>query len=245
MKRFVIYYRVSTKQQGESGLGLEAQKRDIELYLKHYEGIEGVDYEIVREPLIETVSAKSMKNRPELQKAIQLVHMTENATLLVSKLDRLSRNQIDIHTLVDDQLSFTVASLPNMDIMQLSMYAMIAASEREFISLRTKAALKAKKERGEVIDRAEALERAQSANAANDNAGYKKASKASAEKRNELARARNALALNFIKEAREKGHTTYTAIANYLNELNMTTRRGKPFSVMAVKRIILKAETEL
>lgn len=238
MKRFVIYYRVSTKQQGESGLGLEAQKRDVQIYLDSFVG-EG-NYEVIGE-FEEHKSGKDMASRPALQEALREVRTTENAVLLVSKLDRLSRSRLDIETLLHHGTPFEVATLPNVKPDVLPIYAMIAQSEREFISARTKAALRAKKERGETIDRSNAYKNSKAALSADNGAGYKRASAQSAAKRSELARQHNADILFYIERAKKDGHASYTAIADYLNGLNKRTRRGKPFSVMAVKRIILKA----
>ena len=143
MQRYVIYKRVSTEDQGKSGLGLDAQDRDIRIYLDTY-SLE--PWEIIG-AFIEIESGKD-SDRPELAKAIALAKRTR-ATLLVSKLDRLSRKVSYIATLMDDKrLCFRVASMPHADKFQLHIYAALAEQEREFISLRTKAALAEAKARG-------------------------------------------------------------------------------------------------
>jgi DNA invertase Pin-like site-specific DNA recombinase len=143
MQRYVLYKRVSTDEQRKSGLGLDAQDRDIRIYLDSYSpepwGIVG-----------EFVEAESGQNgdRPELAKAIALSKRMR-ATLLVSKLDRLSRKVSFIAALMDDKrLKFRVASMPHADKFQLHIYAALAEQEREFISLRTKAALAEAKAKG-------------------------------------------------------------------------------------------------
>ena len=236
---FTTAYLLSSKVRAV--LGLEAQERDIKIYLESFVG--AGNYEVIAE-LEEHKSAKDMDSRPALQQALREVRTTENAVLLVSKLDRLSRSRLDIETLIHNGTPFEVATLPNVQPDVLPIYAMIAQSEREFISARTKAALKAKKDRGETTDRTKAYANSKAKNSANDNAGYKKASKQSAAVRTKKASQHNADILHFIGDAQEKGHTTYTAIANYLNGLNKRTRRGKPFSVMAVKRILATTEGE-
>jgi len=141
--RYVVYKRVSTEDQGKSGLGLEAQTRDIGLYLDTYSP---EPWEV----LAEFVEIESGTNgdRPELRKAIDLAKRT-GATLLVSKLDRLSRKVSFIASLMDDpKLSFRVASMPYADKFQLHIYAALAEQERDFISKRTKAALREAKARG-------------------------------------------------------------------------------------------------
>ena len=136
MRQFVLYFRVSTKKQGDSGLGLDAQKRDVELYLATYAE---TPFEVIGE-FVEVASGGN-DNRPELTKAVDLAEKT-GATLLVAKLDRLSRKVSFVATLMDrKKLNLTVANMPHADKFQLHIYAALAEQEREFISLRTKAAL--------------------------------------------------------------------------------------------------------
>lgn len=143
MNRFVTYKRVSTDEQGRSGLGLEAQARDISLYLETYAD---EPWELVGE-FVEVESGASA-DRPELRKAIELAKRTK-ATLLVAKLDRLSRKVSTIASLMEDKrLNFRVATMPNADTFQLHIYASLAEQERKFISLRTKAALREVRARG-------------------------------------------------------------------------------------------------
>jgi len=144
--KFVIYYRVSTKTQGASGLGLSAQERDVQVYLENY-APEG--YEVVAE--ITEVESGKENQRPELSQAIEICKR-EQAVLLVSKLDRLSRRVSFIATLMEDRkLEFKVASMPLADKFQLHIYAALAEQERDFISKRTKAALAEAKARGVVL----------------------------------------------------------------------------------------------
>jgi len=141
--RYVVYKRVSTEDQGKSGLGLEAQTRDIGLYLDTYSP---GPWEVLAEYV--EIESGTNGDRPELRKAIDLAKRT-GATLLVSKLDRLSRKVSFIASLMDDpKLSFRVASMPYADKFQLHIYAALAEQERDFISKRTKAALREAKARG-------------------------------------------------------------------------------------------------
>ena len=143
MKKFVVYTRVSTKRQGDSGLGLEAQERDIDLYLTNYAD---VPHEVIG--TFCDVESGTKHTRQEMDKAIDLVRQT-GATLLVAKLDRLSRSVAFIATLMEDKrIDLIVASMPSADKFQLHIYAALAQQEREFISTRTKAALQAAKARG-------------------------------------------------------------------------------------------------
>jgi DNA invertase Pin-like site-specific DNA recombinase len=146
MKQYVTYKRVSTAEQGRSGLGLEAQDRDMQLYLETFSE---VPFEVVAEFV--DVESGGNDDRPELAKAITLAKRT-GAELLVAKLDRLSRDVAFIATMLKDKrLSFRVASMPYADKFQLHIYAALAEQERDFISRRTKAALAAAKAKGKVL----------------------------------------------------------------------------------------------
>ena len=141
--KYVTYQRVSTQEQKKSGLGLLAQQRDIDIYLTTYSD---VPYEVIGE-FADTGSGAD-NGRPELQKALALAKKT-GATLLVAKLDRLSRRVSKIAQIMEDpQVRFRVATMPHADKFQLHIYAALAEQEREFISLRTKAALAQAKARG-------------------------------------------------------------------------------------------------
>lgn len=143
MKHYVVYTRVSTEDQGRSSLGLDAQKRDIEIFLERFSA---VPYEVVAE--FQDVLSGATDERPALQKALRLVRET-GAELLVAKLDRLSRKVAFIAALMDDpKVRLRVAQMPNADKFQLHIYAALAEQERDFISARTKAALQAAKAKG-------------------------------------------------------------------------------------------------
>lgn len=143
MKQYVVYKRVSTKAQEQSGLGLDAQERDIELFLENFSE---VPYDVL-ETFLEVESGAS-SDRPELAKALELVRKT-GAELLVSKLDRLSRKVSFIATVMDDpKVKLRVASMPTAEPFQLHIYAALAEQERKFISIRTKAALAEAKKKG-------------------------------------------------------------------------------------------------
>ncbi len=140
MNRYVIYQRVSTKDQGRSGLGLEAQKRDIDIFLDAYAGNHEVLGDFVE------VESGAKNDRPQLSAALELCK-SHGATLLVAKLDRLSRRVSYIAGLIEE-VDVKVACMPFADKFQVHIHAALAEQEREFISQRTKAALKAAKARG-------------------------------------------------------------------------------------------------
>jgi DNA invertase Pin-like site-specific DNA recombinase len=141
MVRFVLYRRVSTNEQGRSGLGLEAQLRDIGLYLS---SLSATSWETLGD-FVE-VESGTKDDRPQLAAALALAKR-EGGTILVSKLDRLSRDVETIAGLMK-RASFKVASMPQADPFQLHLYAALAEQERRFIGQRTKAALAAAKARG-------------------------------------------------------------------------------------------------
>ena len=143
MRRYVTYRRISTKEQQRSGLGLDAQARDIQLFLENYAD---TPFEVVGE-FVETHSG-SDNHRPELTAAIELAK-DQKAVLVVAKLDRLSRKVSFIASLMEDKdLEFRVAQMPFADKFQLHIYAALAEMEKDFVSARTKAALKSAKQRG-------------------------------------------------------------------------------------------------
>lgn len=140
--KYITYKRVSTKKQGDSGLGLEAQERDLALYFNHY--VE-CDFEVIGE-FTDVESGKAGIKRPEFEKAVAMARK-EKACLLVAKLDRISRDVETIAGLIK-RVNLKVACMPHADRFQLHLFAALAEQEREFISQRTKAALTAAKERG-------------------------------------------------------------------------------------------------
>ena len=146
MNKFVLYKRISTKEQGKSGLGLEAQERDIKLFLENYAD---TPYEVIGD-FIEVQSGKD-NTRKELNAAIALAKK-EKAILVVAKLDRLSRRVSFIASLMEDrELDFKVAQMPYADKFQLHIYAALAEQERSFIASRTRSALKSWKERKALV----------------------------------------------------------------------------------------------
>jgi DNA invertase Pin-like site-specific DNA recombinase len=137
MKKYIAYYRVSTKKQGESGLGLDAQKAIVHHFLK--------DFELVAE-YVEVRSGGSLEGRVELRAAIDHAKR-ENASLIVAKADRLSRNVVDALTIFDElNENVKCCDMPaETSRFMLTMIFAFAEHERLLISLRTKAALDAKK----------------------------------------------------------------------------------------------------
>jgi DNA invertase Pin-like site-specific DNA recombinase len=212
---FVAYYRVSTRKQGDSGLGLEAQR-------------EAVCRSIGEQPIAEFVEVESGKSntRPKLLEALALSKLT-GAVLVVAKLDRLSRNAAFLNTLFDSGQEVRFADMPFADRFTIGIMAQVAQWEAETISKRTKEALKAAKARGTKLggDRGNikavsALGRAESARV-----------------RTERSQEWKALVDPYLALARANGCTTLQSIADYLNERQIKTARGGRWYAASVARI--------
>ena len=130
--KFVSYCRVSTRQQGESGLGLDAQSEAIQRHLQGAGGVLIAEY-------VEVESGKR-NDRPELMKALAHCEITK-ATLIVAKLDRLSRDSHFITGLQAAKIPFIVCDFPFANEFTITVFAALAQYERELISARTKEAL--------------------------------------------------------------------------------------------------------
>jgi len=134
---FVTYYRVSTQRQGQSGLGLEAQRSAVQAYL--------AGKEIIAE--FTEVESGRKNNRPQLAVALALAKK-QKATLVIAKLDRLARNVHFISGLLESNVQFVAADMPEADRTFLQMAAVFAEWEARKISERTKLALAEAKLRG-------------------------------------------------------------------------------------------------
>lgn len=217
MKQYVIYTRVSTEDQGRSGLGLAAQERDIALFLENFSE---EPWQIVGR--FQDVQSGGDNSRPELEKALARAR-DSGAELLVSKLDRLSRKVSFLAALMDDpKLKLRVAQMPYADKFQLHIYAALAEQERTFISERTKAALKAAKARGVRLGglRDATMQRNEALKAKADEA------------------ARKAMAV--IGPLRASGQSL-NAIAASLNASGLRSSRSGKWTAKAVARVLERA----
>jgi DNA invertase Pin-like site-specific DNA recombinase len=136
-KRFVSYYRVSTKRQGESGLGLDAQKEAVRRFIG--------DGDLVAE--FQEVESGGRDDRPALEAALRECRL-RRATLVIAKLDRLARSVAFISRLMEDKVDFVAVDLPHANTFTVHVMAASAEFERKMISERTVAALAAAKARG-------------------------------------------------------------------------------------------------
>src|ERR671911_2891129 len=146
--RFVSYLRVSTAKQGHSGLGLEAQRKAVADYLN------GGQWQLVTE-VVEIESGKR-SDRPKLEEALRLCRL-HNATLVIAKLDRLSRDAHFLLGLEKAGVRFVAADMPEANEMVVGIMAVVAQAERKMISERTRVALAAAKARGKRLGTPENL----------------------------------------------------------------------------------------
>lgn len=212
--KYVTYRRVSTKEQGEKGHGLDGQTRDIDLFLENYNDTE---YEVI-DRFVDILSG-TQNDRPQLAKAIALAKK-EKALLLVAKLDRLSRKVSFIANLIEDKhLKLKVAAMPHADNFQLHIYAALAEQEREFISMRTKAGLAAAKAKGVKLG------------------GLRDKTNARNKAKREQADSFAEKIWIVIGPMYESG-LNYSQISKRLNSLGMRTTTNKEFSPQTIKNIV-------
>jgi DNA invertase Pin-like site-specific DNA recombinase len=135
MTKYIAYYRVSTDRQGQSGLGLEAQQAAVASYREN----------IVAE--FTEIESGKIDSRPQLAAALELCRKLD-ASILIAKIDRLSRDAAFLLTLRKAGVDIVAADMPHAGTLEFGIRAVVAQHEREEISKRTKAALQAAKARG-------------------------------------------------------------------------------------------------
>jgi DNA invertase Pin-like site-specific DNA recombinase len=221
MSQAIAYYRVSTQQQGRSGLGIEAQKAGVARFAES-EGIQIVGEHVE----IETgKGADALHRRPELAAALARARKAK-CPVVVAKLDRLSRDVAFISGLMAHRVPFVVAELGlDADPFMLHLYAALAEKERALISARTKAALAAKKAAGAQLGNPRAAEAAVKAQAAH---------RASADRF-----AANVLPI--IESIRASGISTYLGIADALNSRGIRTARGGRWHATTVRNLVRRS----
>jgi len=213
--KYVVYYRVSTKKQGQSGLGLEAQRTIVENYIKN---------NVVVNEFTEIETGKSA-NRPQLNKALDCCK-TNNATLVVAKIDRLSRNLHFVTSLQNAGIDFIACDMPSANRLTIHIISAIAENEAQLISQRTKAALAEKRKQGIKLGNPQ-------------NNGLTSNSIAKGMKircENALCNEHNKQAGTLILSLRNNG-AKWIEIVNQLNANGFKTRRECAFDITAVKRL--------
>ena len=222
--KLVAYERVSTARQGRSGLGLEAQRKAID------------DYATATGALVlgrfTEVESGGRNDRPELDAALNLAKLT-GATLIIAKLDRLSRNAAFLLTLRDAGVRFLACDMPEANDLTVGIMALVAQQEREAISRRTKEALAAAKARGVKLGNP------------NGAAALRRVGKGGTALRATVSANANTFARDLspvIAALRASGHTTLRAIAAELNARGIQTRQGGNWHVSNVRNLLMRLD---
>ena len=223
-KLFVGYLRVSTSKQGRSGLGLEAQQEAVNAHIRREGG------ELLTQYVEVESGKKGTDSRPQLAKALEHCRLT-GATLIIAKLDRLSR---DAHFLLGLQRSsvfFVCADMPQANELTVGIMALVAEEERKAISRRTKEALAAAKARGVKLG---CPKGAAHLRQYGNTAGVA-AVKAKADEHAEALR-------ETVAEIQAAGITTSNGIAGELNRRHIATPRGGKWHPTSVMRLFTRLE---
>ena len=217
--RFVSYLRVSTARQGASGLGLEAQRQAVTDYLN------GGRWTLITE-VVEVESGKR-NDRVKLAEALKLCRL-HGATLVIAKLDRLSRDAAFLLNLQAAGVRFVAADTPEANEMVVGIMAVVAQAERKMISTRTKAALQAAKARGQVLG---------------GDRGVKPSHDTAVKGATALKAKANARAADLsttLDEIRAENITTLQGIADALNARGIPTARGGRWQPVQVSRVLAR-----
>lgn len=220
MSKYVSYLRVSTSKQGEDGYGIDAQRAAIGNYLKLMRA--GALAEFIE------VESGRRNDRSVLDKALQLCRR-EKATLLVAKLDRLSRTVAFLSHLVEAKVDFVAVDNPHANKLMVHMLAAFAEHERDMIAARTKAALASAKARGVRLGNPRLDEARCAAQAAVS----------------QRAIQHSANVLPLISAIRQSGIQTYAGIAAALEARGVQTDRGGRWHPTTVRNIEIRAAREL
>ena len=213
--KYIAYYRTSTSKQQ---LGIVAQRNAVSNFINtDKSNVLIAEYE-------EKESGKN-NNRKALVEAINKCKK-DNATLVISKLDRLSRNIAFIFQLKDSGVNFLALDVPNFNTLTLGIFASLAQSERELISQRTKDALRAKKMQGVVLG------------APNAHFTSEQIRSASIARKQIALDNENNMRAKIMIEALLANTTNCSQIARILNDNGFRTSKNSLFDCKAVKRLI-------
>jgi DNA invertase Pin-like site-specific DNA recombinase len=217
-QRVIAYYRVSTKKQGDSGLGLEGQEAAVQAY------IATTGAKLLAPPYREVESGRR-SDRPELAKAIAHARRA-HATLLIAKLDRLARNVHFISGLMESKVDFVACDMPTANRLTVHILAAVAEDEARAISQRTKDALAAAKARGTKLGTNNLTPE-----------GTQKGLAAATAARQMRAREAYREIAPMIRDMANAG-VSLNAIAKRLNDAGEVTRRGGQWTAMQVSRVL-------
>jgi DNA invertase Pin-like site-specific DNA recombinase len=218
--KYVVYTRVSTARQGQSGLGLEAQRQSVSSFAK--------DGEIIAE-FIEVETGTSKRKRVEIYKAIELCKQT-GATLLIAKLDRLARNVVFTATLLESKVPFIACDAPFATPLTIHILSAVAENEAKLISDRTTKSLQVAKQRGKILGNP-------------NNLTYESRLKGAAvRKETAAANPHNVRATSIIKLLLAQAEITFKQVAEKLNADGFFTSNGKRHTACSVWLLAKRAE---
>jgi DNA invertase Pin-like site-specific DNA recombinase len=215
-QKWISYLRVSTDRQGQSGLGLDAQRAAVLSFLNG--GNWALQAEFVE------IERGRRSDRPELAAALSACKK-HRAKLVVAKLDRLSRNVAFISRLMESGVDFVAADMPHANRLTVHILAAVAEHERDAISTRTKAALAAAKARGRVLG--------------GPKLAFVRALGSAANKKSADQFAANIVPL--IRQIQESGGTSLRAIASALSARGVPTARGGEWTAVQVANALRRA----
>lgn len=224
MSNIVVYFRVSTRQQERSGLGIDAQKAAVKAYAAR-------TGDAIIGRYTETESGKRA-DRPQLMRALAHARRSR-AKLIVAKLDRLARNLSFLDALQRSKVNFAALDCEHANKAMLQMMMVMAEWECDQISARTKAALAARRERGKALG-------AENPRCRNLTKPAMQAGRIAGAAANRLA-ADDAYADILPDMAAWRETHTLAAIAERLNSEGHTTRTGKPWSTSTVANVLRRA----
>jgi DNA invertase Pin-like site-specific DNA recombinase len=216
-KKYVAYYRVSTQQQGRSGLGLQSQRTSVVSYLN------GGDL-LAEFTEVETgKGSNALDKRPKLRAALELCKKRK-ATLLVAKLDRLARNVHFLSGLMESGVKFIAVDMPDVNRLTVHVLAAVAEHEREMISTRTRDALSAAKMRGVKLG----------------TAGSRNLGRVN-DRRHAYARV-HAIRVKSIIQGMQSRGLAQRAIVVELNNLGLKAPRGGIWHLATLQRVLARLE---
>jgi DNA invertase Pin-like site-specific DNA recombinase len=221
--QFISYLRVSTKEQGDSGLGLEGQRTAVARFLN------GGNWTLIQEVL--EIESGKRNDRPKLAEALRLCRIY-GATLLVAKLDRLARNVLFISRLMESGVKFVAADMPQANDMTIHILASVAQGEAKAISDRTKAALAAAREGGTALG----------GTRWNSSKIHNVGTEQSVKVRKLAAAKRASDLLPLIQAIKVEGATSLREIAAVLNQRRIPTARQGEWSAVQVMRVLNQAQ---
>lgn len=220
---YVAYIRVSTAKQGQSGLGIDAQRNVVRQYLSRQAGA------VLIQEYVEIESGKD-NDRPKLLEAISRARLT-GAKLIIAKLDRLSRNAHFLTGLANKKVAFVACDIPDANEFTITIMAALAQQERQLISERTKAALAAASSKGTKLGNPRGASHIR-------HLGNKAAVaqiKARADERAKHLKPE-------IHSIQAAGNFSFNAIATELNRRLIKTARSGKWDAKSVSRLMLRLQ---